>query len=218
MPGPPTEPDAVPKPDSPADRLAFVISALASPYLVIPAFIVVVAASVAESARQALSWAVVGGAGVVGVPLLYILVGVRRGQLTDIHVRLREQRRGPFLAALIGAACSALGLHAIGSPEALQLGAWATVINGLAFALVTRRWKISLHPAALTACVVLAGSTVAASWYWTLTALPAVIWARVRRRRHTWAQGLVASLLAALLTGLTVAGWRAAGGPTGVAR
>ncbi|NWG75254.1 MAG: hypothetical protein HXY24_11705 [Rubrivivax sp.] len=193
----------------PADRAAFLLSAVASPYLILPAFILLLVGSVASDIREAVLWAGVGGAGVVGVPLLYTVVGVRQARLTDLHVRLREQRKGPFVAALVGAALSAVGLRLVGAPAPLLLGAVATVVNGLLFALITRRWKISLHPAVLAACGVLAGGTVGPSWYLTLAAVPAVIWARVRRRRHTWAQGWVASLLAAAVTGALVAGWRA---------
>ncbi len=193
----------------PRDRVAFLISGAASPYVVLPLFILLMTAEWAPGWREAVLWAAVGSACVVGLPLGYIAIGVRRGRLTDIHVQLREQRGGPFLAALFGAALAGLGLHLLGAPDALVLAAAAVVLNGAVFALITRRWKISMHPSVLAACAVLAGRTVAAGWFVLLAAVPLVIWARVRRGRHNWAQGAVASLLAVLLTAGLLEGWLA---------
>jgi len=195
-------------PDEPlettADWLAFLISAVASPFVVLPAYIAILIVQQPFTLSQALLWAAVAIGGIVGVPLVYIVIGLRRGTFTDLHLREREQRRGPFLAAILGAGVSAAILRVIDAPIAVQLGAAAVLLNGSLFAAISRRWKISLHPSTLAACVVIAGMTAGPHWFWGLAPVPLVMWARVHRQRHDWAQGAAAVVLASGLTALMV--------------
>ncbi len=193
------------RPANRADRLALVVSAGLSPYVVLPAFICILMAQRPLAPGKALLWGGISIAGLVGVPLLYISIGVARGSLTDYHIDRREQRRGPFLAALLGAALAALLLDLAGAPLELPLGAAAVVLNGALFLLISLRWKISMHPSVLAGCAVLAGM-VASPWFFAaLGLLPLVMWARVRRQRHSWSQGVIATVLSAGLTALMVA-------------
>ncbi len=191
---------AAPPQASSADKLAFAISAVASPFLILPAFIGVLVADLAETAGQAWLWTGVAVGGTVAVPLLYILVGVRKGTITDPHIMVLEQRRRPFFAAVAGAVLAAGLLRLIGAPEPLQLGAAAVAINGMLFGVISLRWKISMHPSTLAAAAVLCGMILSPRWLWALVAVPAVIWARVHRKRHDWAQGIAAVLLACVVT------------------
>jgi hypothetical protein len=191
-----------PGPASPLDRLAFAISAVASPFLVLPGFLFLLAVHSAPSVAVALRWSGLAAAGMVGVPLGFILVEMARGRVTDVHVRLREQRRGPFIAAIVGCGVSTALLAMADAADAMVLAASAAVVNGLFFLGVTLRWKISMHPSILTACALMAGALVAPGWYATLATVPVVVWARVRRHRHTWAQGGAAIVVSALITAL----------------
>lgn len=182
------------------DRLAFGISAVSSPFLVLPLFLTLLAFRAAPSHALAVRWTALAVAGMVGVPLGYIVVEVRRGHLTDIHVKLREQRRGPFIAAIGGCAVAALLLLLDGAAPVLVLAALAAVANGLVFLAVTLRWKISMHPSILTACALMGGRLIAGPCYLVLLALPLVVWARVRRQRHTVAQGAAAIAASASIT------------------
>lgn len=193
--------------ETPADWLAFLVSAVASPFLVLPAYIGLLIVQQPFTLAEALLWAAVAIGGIVGVPLIYILIGLKRGVFTDLHLREREQRRGPFLAAIIGAGVSAVLLRMIDAPLSVQLGAAAVLLNGGLFAAISRRWKISLHPSTLTACVVIAGMTSGTGWFWGLAPVPLVMWARVHRQRHDWAQGAAAVILAGGLTALMVLGY-----------
>ena len=92
------------------------------------------------------------------------------------------------------------------------LAAAAAVANGLLFLAVTLRWKISMHPSTLTACALMAGRLVHPAWLLALASLPLLLWARVRRGRHTWGQGAAAIVLAAVVTELFVETYLASGG------
>ena len=194
-----TELDATP-PATVSDRLAFAVSAAGSPFVVLPLFLILLAFHDAASRSQALLWSGVAVGGMVGAPLAYVLIAWRRGLVTDVHVRLREQRQGPFAAAIGGCLLSTLALAAIHASPALVLAAAAAFLNGLVFQAVTLRWKISMHGSVYLACALMAGRLVGSHWYWALLGVPVVIWARVRRGRHTTAQATVAVLLAGAIT------------------
>jgi hypothetical protein len=185
---------------NPLDRLALALSAAASPFVTLPLFLLLLAAHEAASPAQTLHWTLVAAGGMVGAPLLYVLSLWRRGLVTDPHVQRREQRGAPFMAAIAGCAAAAIALAAIEAAPALVLAAGAAALNGLAFGAVTRRWKISMHGSVYLACGLMAGWLVNPWWYLVLLGLPAVVWARVRRGRHNWAQGVAAIALAAGIT------------------
>lgn len=182
------------------DSLAFVISALASPFLVMPLFAVLITAHYAPDPGRFALWAGVAAFFSTGVPLAYIGISVRAGTITDIHVMRREQRSGPFVVALFSSGTGAAVLHLIGAPMQLVVLGLCIVVNGIAFALITLRWKISMHPSVYAASVLAAVFLLDARCAWLLAFLPAIIWARVRRTRHSAAQGVVATLLAGAIT------------------
>ncbi len=177
------------------DRVAFVVSGFSSPFVVLPLFISVLIVHHGYTREQATAWAVITVGFLVGLPLLYIVRGLRRGTISDLHVGDLAQRRRPFLVAVFGAALAGLVLRLAGAPDDLQLGAAAVVINGGLFGLISLRWKISMHPSTLAACAVLCGMVLHPWWFAVLLLVPLVMWARVRRRRHDWAQGIIATLL-----------------------
>ncbi|NLH99618.1 MAG: hypothetical protein GX446_09030 [Chthonomonadales bacterium] len=183
------------------DRVAFLISAAASPFITVSACALAVIAthtpSLAEAARYALPFLAL----TIALPGAWILVGVRTGRFTDPHVMLREQRAEPFMVANVGALGLVLvyvGLHA---PVALQATAANMLANGLVFMLITRFWKVSIHAAAYAASVLVASVLVHPSVAWLGLGFPLVVWSRLRRQRHSLAQALVA---AAMVTASTV--------------
>jgi membrane-associated phospholipid phosphatase len=142
----------------------------------------------ADDGLRGAAWGVAAAAACAGLPLAVVLVGVRRGWWTDVHVRIRSQRIVPLLVA-IATDLAGLGLLAgAGAPRpliALVLAVLCGLILGLA---ITTAWKISGHTGAAGAAL-----TVLAVSYgpWLLAALPVVAiigWARVASRDHTPAQ------------------------------
>jgi membrane-associated phospholipid phosphatase len=124
------------------------------------------------------------------VPFAFILRGVRRGTLTDHHVRLREQRVVPLLAGLVSVVAGLALLVLLGAPRDVValLGAG---LAGLAVTLLaTLRWKVSVHSAVAAGAVVVLAIALDVRWS-VLGVLVAVIgWARVAVGDHTPAQVL----------------------------
>jgi hypothetical protein len=105
-----------------------------------------------------------------------------------------EQRRGPFLAGLMGLALQAVGLRLIGAPYPLTVYATAVLFNATLFAYISQSWKISVHTGGLSAC--LAGALPILGWSpWWLTLQIPLIWARAHRKRHHPWQGLGGAVL-----------------------
>lgn len=183
------------------DRLAFLISALASPFLILPAFTLALTARLSGGRwGLLLLWTAVAAFFTTVIPFLYIAIGVRAGWITDLHVMRRDQRSRPFVAALVSSAVGTAVLHWIGAPLPLVVLGVGIVANGIVFALITLRWKISMHPSVFTACVLCCTFMINTGWAWLLFFVPAIIWARIQRTRHSAAQGIAAVLVSALVT------------------
>ncbi len=127
-------------------------------------------------------------------PLIYILIGVRLGKLSDLDVSRRSERAGPFLFGIISVTIGWLVLALMNGPKNLQTVLIITAVSGILMMLITLRWKISIHASSLggaaTMLIVLYGAVMLPLF--VLLAL--VSWSRVALRRHTIAQVVAGSL------------------------
>lgn len=186
--------------DAPAlirPRLARVVTELLAPAPTIAALLLAVAWRSTPTAAEALKWALLATTFCSALPMLYILLGVRRGQLTDHHVHVRQQRRPPLLVA-IGSVLTGLALlMASGAPRDViaLVGAGAV---GLAVAIaITLFWKISIH-VAVTAGSVVVLALVFGPALLALSLLVALCaWARVESGDHTPAQATAGAAVGA---------------------
>jgi len=82
---------------------------------------------------------------VVVLPLTLLLWRIRRGQVTDVHVRRRDQRLPVILSFLASWCAGIVTLTLLGAPPPLialiGAGMTALVVTGI----ITLRWKISPH-------------------------------------------------------------------------
>jgi hypothetical protein len=181
---------------------AFALSALLSPYLVIPVGTVGIVASAASSKNEVVFWTALSVLFSTVIPAFYVVVQILRGKITDVHVMEREQRGGPFLVAVLSSAIGALVLRGMGAP-AIVWGIGVVVLaNGVVLSWITSFWKISMHVAVLSATVIAALILIPNIEAWRLVwMIPALIWARATRGRHSVWQGLMGCAVAGLLTG-----------------
>ncbi|MDH7568134.1 MAG: hypothetical protein QHJ73_00940 [Armatimonadota bacterium] len=191
---------------TPADWAALLVSAVASPFVVLPVFAVAITARYSPDVAHFLRWSGIAVFFSTVVPLSYVLAGVRRGRLSDVHVMYREQRGGPFAVALVSSAVGTAVLKAVGAPAPLVAVGAAMVCNGVVFAAITTRWKVSLHLSVFAGCVACAAVLVDARFWALALFVPAILWARVRRTRHSPAQGAVAIAVAVAVTLAVLAG------------
>ena len=182
--------------------VAFALSALLSPYLVIPLGTVVIVASQQGARRQLVLWTSLSIIFSTVIPALYVVLQIARGKITDIHVMEREQRSGPFVVAVISSAVGALVLWRTGAPGMVWGLGVVLLVNGLVLSWITTFWKISMHVAVLTATVLAAYIWVPGISAWSLLPMiPALMWARATRGRHSLWQGLAGCGVSGVLTG-----------------
>jgi len=179
-------------------RTARALTEVGAPAVLLGVLPVVLSLATADTVAVGIAWAVVTAVFFAIAPFTWVLVGVRRGRLTDHHIGRRSQRRGPLL---VGLACMIIGwlIALVGHAPATLVAYLGTVLLEAATAVaVTLVWKISLHSwiAALgaTALVIVFGP-------WALLTIPlvaGVAWSRVRLGDHSPTQvaaGLAAGVL-----------------------
>ena len=179
-------------------RIARLVTEVMSPVVLIVFVTLIVAVHSAGALRGlALGLVAIFFAGVL--PYGLVLIGVRRGRITDHHVSRREQRPRMMAIALASVAVGLLVLRWLDAPRAV-FALMAAMVAGLVVALaVTSFWKISIHAAA-AAGTVASLAILVNPWWLILTPLVVLTgWARVEIRDHTPVQVSVGAIVGAVV-------------------
>jgi len=180
-----------------SDRLARWISILFdSSILSLPVFL---AFGYASSRTSGLLWAALTLLIVTGIPRAYLLIGNKRGWISDMELSKSDERPNFFLVSL-SSDLLALGILRLANGPHIFI---VIVLTYLCLALVLFNvsifGKISMHLASLggfsTALVFVFGATAA----WVFFSLPLVAWACLNYRKQTPLQ-----LVAGAVAGITV--------------
>lgn len=147
-------------------------------------------------------WGLLGALFCGGIPIAFIVYGVKRGYWTDRHVRIRQQRAIPIVCTAVSVVVGLAVLLWMGAPREV-VALVVAMLAGLAVALaVTAFWKISVHTA-------VAGGTVAVLMltYGPVVAVAAPLvaligWSRVELRDHTPMQTFVGGLVGAVVAAM----------------
>ena len=177
-------------------RVARLVSEAMSPVVLIVFVTLIVALHSAGRVRGlVLGLVVIFFAG--GLPYGLVLIGVRRGQLTDHHISRREQRPRIMAIALASVAVGLLVLRWLDAPHAL-FALVAAIVAGLAVTLaITSFWKVSIHAAAAAGTVASLAILVSPWWLFLVPLVVLTGWARVAIRDHTPAQVSVGAIVGA---------------------
>ena len=173
-------------------RLASLASNLGSPPVLASVAVALIALKL--SSARAWMWGSVYLLLGVMMPFLYVVWLVKRGNVTDIDVRLRKQRFQPLLVTITCTGLAWLVLALGVAPATMTVVVGALWFQAVAVFAITLRWKISVHAATA------AGATTMA-WVLLGTPLPLVLivplvaWSRVRLRRHTLPQTVAGAVL-----------------------
>jgi len=133
------------------------------------------------------------------VPYGIVIAGVRRRRWTDQHLRTRQQRPVPFLAAIASVLAGLALLLALDAPRQL-VALVVAMLTGLATTLVvTLWWKLSVHTAAAAGTVAILALSFGPALTLTIPAVALVAWSRVRLGDHTPAQALAGAALGGLV-------------------
>ncbi|MCO8269194.1 phosphoesterase PA-phosphatase [Actinoplanes sp. TRM 88003] len=146
-------------------------------------------------------WGVGAAVFTAGIPMAYVVRGVRRGRLTSHHIPEREHRRGPLLFGLACAIVGTTALVLLGAPREL-LALLAAGITGLVvFAAVTAYWKMSIHAGVAAGTVAVLVAVFGPVALLAVPLVPLIGWSRVVLKAHTPAQVVAGTLVGALIAG-----------------
>ena len=195
----------VQKPDW-LDRLARLISIVGSP----PAVAVLGLALIANLTHDATTWLWAAGylLLVLPAPLLYVAWKVRRGEISDFDLFVRQQRIKPFLLILGSSAVALAVIHGGQAPHLLFVLGLAIGLLILLLFVVTLWWKISVHCAAMALFAVFTIGVIGTSAWLAALSIPIVMWSRRHLRRHTFMQTLLGSSLGVFIAFMALAFYR----------
>ncbi len=181
-------------------RFARQVSNILAPATISLPFILLVAFYQAPNKLSALIYACITLFFLSVGPLLFIIVGVRMGKLSDIDVSRRSQRVGPFIFGILSASVGCLVLTLLNGPRNLQTIMIMTVFSGIIMMLITLWWKISIHASSLGGVATMLTVLYGAIMLPLFVLLVLVSWSRVALRRHTIPQVIAGSLAGIVLT------------------
>lgn len=129
------------------------------------------------------------------IPIGIIALGVRRGALTDQHIRVRRQRVVPMGLSLVSVAAGITLVYALGAPADVSALVVALLVGLASSLLVTVGWQISLHMSVAGGTVMVLLIAFGAPMLLAVPVAAAVGWSRLVLRAHTAAQLLAGAVL-----------------------
>ena len=185
--------DAVLKPSTRGEYLAYGISQLGSPPVMGLFGLIFIAASL--TVPGVWLWSGVYVIMAMVAPLLFLIWQVRHGHVTDLDVQLREQRKGSLLVTIAGFGVSWLVMHIGHAPSLLKAMAGAGFVQWLVVFAITLRWKISAHTTSAAGVTMLILRVFGLAAVPLVISIPLIAWSRVKLRRHTLGQTIAGALL-----------------------
>ncbi|MHA6765703.1 PhzF family phenazine biosynthesis protein [Streptacidiphilus sp. PAMC 29251] len=120
---------------------------------------------------------------------------MKRGGLTDKHIRVRRQRVVPMAASLVSVIAGTVLLYVLHAPQAIAALVVAMLVGLVSALAVTVRWQISIHNA------VAGGAALILILTFGPIAVPAAFipvavgWSRLVLKAHTMAQVIAGTAL-----------------------
>jgi membrane-associated phospholipid phosphatase len=185
--------DAVLKPSTRGEYLAYGISQVGSPPVMGLLSLIFIAASMAVP--RVWFWFAVYVLMAMVAPLLFLIWQVRHGRVTDLDIQLREQRKGSLLVTIAGFGVSWLVMTIGQAPMLFKVMAGAGFVQWLIVFLITLRWKISVHTSSAAGMTMLILHVFGLAAAPLVISLPLIAWSRVKLRRHTLGQTIAGALL-----------------------
>ena len=176
------------KPSTRSEWLAYWISNIGSPPMLVLAALMVVATLLPPG--EAWQWVMLYVFCALVFPLGYLVYLLRRGQITDLDVQRREQRPRTMIATVGGLALAWLGFLWGGAPLPFRILAGASLVQGMLILLITLRWKISVHTSTAAGMTVLILGVAGLAAAPVVITVPLIAWSRVKLHRHTLMQTL----------------------------
>ncbi|MFG1953730.1 phosphatase PAP2 family protein [Micromonospora sp. NPDC048830] len=162
--------------------------------------VVVALHTTAPAVGRGLGWALVGALFCSVIPNGLIWWGVRRGRLSDHHIRVREQRRTPLVYGLVSVLVGLALLVGFHAPQPVIAMVVVMFGLGLAVTVVNLVWKLSIHAAVAAGSAAVLIIVLGPNLLLAAPAVALVGWSRVQLRDHT-----IGQVIAGAVVGLVVA-------------
>lgn len=201
---PVSQPTAHGLPPTNQQRLARLVTDLLAPSPIAAAMLGLIAWRSAETAAGAIVWGGVAVLVAAVLPFAYLLRGVRRRAVTDLHVRRREQRPRILLVGLICALAAFGLLLGLGAPPLLVAAVGSGAFAVAVLLAITLVWKISIHVGVVTGAAIVLVLMFGPVLSLAAALIPLVAWSRVAVGDHTPAQVVGGGLAGAAITLLSV--------------
>lgn len=188
-------------------KIAWIISRIFDPIIEIPLLLTVVAWF---ALTNGLRWRFLIFLLIVDalIPALFMFWGLATKKISDWDMSKREERKQLYFLVVIAHAISVVYAYFLGKMDlaAILLVFWFMAVT---FALITLRWKISVHAGVNGVLVAFFNHFWGwENYWWLILVLFLVLWARVTIKKHSWLQVLAGAALAIAWTevGLKVFG------------
>ncbi len=131
-------------------------------------------------------------------PCIYILYLKRKGSVGDFNITIRKERFKPLFLILLNTIFAFIILYLLRAPELLLVVALTAIVQLSLFILITRRWKISGHCAAISTLSTLGVILFSTQAMPIIALIPAVAWSRVKLNCHTIYQSIAGIVLGSI--------------------
>lgn len=133
------------------------------------------------------------------LPFLFMVISLAKGQITSWDIRKREERTPLYLFTLFVHGLGVVLAHLLerGDLSRILFVFW---VIAAAFALITLKWKISLHGGVNAVLLVFVNMLYGWQYWYLMGLLVLVGWARVHDKHHSVAQYTAGAVLGGIMT------------------
>ncbi len=181
------------------DRLARAATEALAPAVLVAVLMFAVGWHAGDQPGVSRWWGLPGALFAVGIPMAYIVRGVRQGRYADHHIPEREHRRVPLIFGIVSVVVGTALLLVLHAPRDVIALLGAGLVGLTVFAAVTHWWKISIHAGVAAGTVAVLVTVFGQLAALTAVLVPVICWARVRLSAHTTAQVVTGAILGALI-------------------
>jgi membrane-associated phospholipid phosphatase len=182
---------------------ARLVSDVLSPPVVLAVLSFPLASQIAANNNEALVYALIYTFFSCIVPVLFIAYMVKRGKITDIHIKVRRQRIIPLMVTILSGLVGLALLIILNAPRLMILFTLFGLLQIGVMMIITLFWQISLHGMGITSAVVALGALFGPLVGIVFSPLIVLVGAaRVVLKRHTIAQVIGGGLVGGAMTSL----------------
>lgn len=193
----------VPVRRSPAQRTARLLTEVFAPAVLAAAMPLIIAVRFTVPPLAGIGWGLLAVFFSSVIPYGVIWLGVRRGQLTDHHIGVREQRRKPLILGLLSVLIGLAVLGSAGAPRQLIAMVVVLFVTGLVVTAINQLWKLSAHAAVASASGAVLVMVFGPALLSAALIAAAVGWSRVQLRDHTTGQVVAGAVAGVVLAAAT---------------